>query len=112
MQSGIRWVEADLSTGEPDSRFDLVTTHCAHPATPQLAFYERISHWVAPGGTLMIVGHLHSPGTGHVAATLGPADWNTDTVTEQVRAPGNREDSAIGRHDVVVRATRRSVSDP
>src|ERR1019366_6453376 len=65
---GVRWVEADLSAWEPGKQFDLVTTHYAHPAMPQLAFYERISHWVAPGGTLLIVGHLHTsetPGHGH-----------------------------------------------
>ena len=60
------WVEADLTSWEPERRFDLVTTHYAHPAMPQLAFDERISEWVAPGGTLLIIGHLHDPAsTGH-----------------------------------------------
>ena len=36
-----------------------ITTHYAHPDIPQLAFYERIAAWVGPGGTLLIVGHLH-----------------------------------------------------
>ncbi|WP_193604452.1 class I SAM-dependent methyltransferase [Nocardioides dongkuii] len=53
------WVQADLSTWEPTTRYDLVTTHYAHPAMPQLDFYERIATWVAPAGTLLIVGHLH-----------------------------------------------------
>ena len=44
----IEWVEADLSTWEPDGEFALVATHYAHPAIPQLDFDERISHWVAP----------------------------------------------------------------
>ncbi|WP_370121768.1 class I SAM-dependent methyltransferase [Arthrobacter sp. MW3 TE3886] len=48
----VTWVEADLTSWAPGGRFDLVTTHYAHPAMPQLAFYERISHWVAPGGML------------------------------------------------------------
>lgn len=55
----IEWVQADLSTWRPDSTYDLVTTHYAHPDIPQLDFYARISTWVAPGGTLLIVGHLH-----------------------------------------------------
>ncbi|MEK8108388.1 hypothetical protein NKG94_32145 [Micromonospora sp. M12] len=43
---------------------------------PQLAFYDRISGWVAPGGTLLIVGHLHTrrrtaTGTG-TGTTLPP----------------------------------------
>ncbi|WP_104162279.1 bifunctional 2-polyprenyl-6-hydroxyphenol methylase/3-demethylubiquinol 3-O-methyltransferase UbiG [Cryobacterium sp. N22] len=57
----VTWLEADLTTWLPAGRFDLVTTSYAHPAIPQLAFYERIADWVAPGGTLLIVGHLHEP---------------------------------------------------
>ena len=45
----VQWVEADLSTWEPGARYDLVTTHYAHPAMPQLEFYDRIASWVAPG---------------------------------------------------------------
>jgi SAM-dependent methyltransferase len=55
----VEWVQADLSTWQPDTTYDLVTTHYAHPNIPQLQFYERIATWVAPGGTLLIVGHLH-----------------------------------------------------
>ena len=55
---GIDWVEADLSVWEPGRTFELVMTNYAHPAISQLAFYERIAKWVAPGGTLLIVGHL------------------------------------------------------
>jgi 2-polyprenyl-3-methyl-5-hydroxy-6-metoxy-1,4-benzoquinol methylase len=38
----VQWVEADLTVWHPGERFDLVTTHYAHPAMSQLAFYERI----------------------------------------------------------------------
>lgn len=55
----IEWIQADLSVWQPETDYDLVTTHYAHPATPQLDFYDRIASWVAPGGTLLIVGHLH-----------------------------------------------------
>jgi hypothetical protein len=47
-----------------------VTTHYAHPAMPQLDFYDRIASWVAPGGTLFIVGHLQHHGQ-HAAAGHG-----------------------------------------
>ncbi len=60
----VQWVQADLSVWHPDARYDLVTTHYAHPAMPQLEFYDRIASWVAPGGTLLIVGHLHHDGAG------------------------------------------------
>ncbi|GAB1692357.1 class I SAM-dependent methyltransferase [Krasilnikovia sp. M28-CT-15] len=117
----VRWVEADLTAWDPGTRFDLVTTHYAHPAMPQLAFYERISAWVAPGGTLLIVGHLHTPdGTGHgdhppaeasvtladITARLDLSHWEITTAEEHVRtvtAPGGR---TVALHDVVVRATR------
>ncbi len=126
------WVEADLSSWQPDRPFDLVTTHYAHPAIPQLAFYQRLSQWVAPRGTLLIVGHLqapgdgqhghgHGPGRGHgdappthasvtaasVSGVLDPAQWDIVTATELERSIG----SGTGRHqlrDVVVRATRRA----
>ncbi|MFE6861684.1 class I SAM-dependent methyltransferase [Nocardia sp. NPDC057668] len=61
----IRWVEADLSHWEPDSRFELVMTNYAHPDMPQLEFYARIAEWVAPGGSLLIVGHLHGGDSAH-----------------------------------------------
>ncbi|MEW1979810.1 class I SAM-dependent methyltransferase [Citricoccus sp. NPDC079358] len=61
----VSWMEADLTQWEPGRTWDLVVTHYAHPDSGQLAFYERIASWVAPGGTLLIVGHLHAPHAGH-----------------------------------------------
>lgn len=55
----VEWVETDVSTWEPDRSWDLVVTCYAHPASGQLAFYRHIASWVAPGGTLLIVGHHH-----------------------------------------------------
>lgn len=131
----VRFVEADLSSWEPGTRFDLVTTHYAHPAMPQLAFYERIARWVAPGGTLLVVGHLrtaetdaaHGHGHGHgaadqdasppreatvtaaaVTATLDPADWDVVTATETTRSLADGAGGVVELQDVVVRARRRS----
>jgi SAM-dependent methyltransferase len=119
----VQWVEADLTVWEPAMLFDLVTTNYAHPAMPQLAFYERVSAWVAPGGTLLIVGHLHTSGAmghGHhppaeasvtltdITAGLNNTRWEIITAEEHLRTvtgPGGR---AIPLHDVVVRAKRRS----
>ncbi|MEU7655861.1 class I SAM-dependent methyltransferase [Micromonospora taraxaci] len=118
----IRWVEADLTVWEPGMRFDLVTTHYAHPAMPQLAFYQRISDWVAPGGTLLIVGHLHTGhghGHGHqhpaeatvtladITAVLNTADWKIVTAEEHRRPVPRPGGQTVSLHDVVVRATRR-----
>lgn len=119
----VRWVEADLTVWDPGRRFDLVTTHYAHPAMPQLAFYDRVSAWVAPGGTLLIVGHLHTSGTtghGHhppAEATVTLADitaglagdrWEIVTADEHQRTVAGPGGQAIPLQDVVVRATRRA----
>ncbi|OXM46470.1 SAM-dependent methyltransferase [Amycolatopsis thailandensis] len=113
----VTWVEADLGSWSPDTRFDLVTTHYAHPAMPQLEFYDRLADWVAPGGTLLIVGHLHSHhGHGHaspaeasvtaaaITTRLDETDWEVVTAEEGRRIHGDRQ---IPLEDVVVRATRR-----
>lgn len=131
----VRWVRADLGTWEPGTAYDLVTTHYAHPAMPQLDFYDRVARWVSPGGTLLVVGHLQSGGHGHghgeghghghreghdpgppahasvtaadVAGRLDPAAWDVRTAQEPVRSLGERGGHEMTLHDVVVRAVRR-----
>ncbi len=123
---GIGWVEADLGVWEPGRQYDLVTTHYAHPAMPQLDFYERLAGWVAHGGTLLIVGHRHDDGAhGHrhgaphqhpeevsvtaVAVTerLDPSMWEVVTVDEPTRTVTNNVGHAVTLADVVVCARRR-----
>ncbi|NEE04654.1 class I SAM-dependent methyltransferase [Phytoactinopolyspora halotolerans] len=120
----VQWIEADLSAWNPDTRFDLVTTHYAHPAMPQLEFYDRIAAWVAPGGTLLIVGHLHAhaPEPGHgphppaeasvtaaaITARLDDAVWKVVTAEEATRTLAGPGGHAVSLHDVVVRAARRT----
>ena len=127
----VEWIEADLSAWEPKKMFDLVTTQYVHPATSQLDFYRRISHWVSPGGTLLIIAHAQAPdpaGHGHanahpgdrgeppmeaiaaaagITATLGTVDWDIVTAKETTRivTRGGGREAALS--DVVVRATRR-----
>lgn len=126
--SRVQWVRADLSTWEPEAPYDLVTTHYAHPAMPQLEFYDRIASWVAPGGTLFIVGHLHGEhtdghGRGHghddgppaeasvtaadITALLDPDAWEVATAQESHRAVAGHGGRTTSVHDVVVRALRR-----
>ncbi|WP_346054592.1 MULTISPECIES: class I SAM-dependent methyltransferase [Amycolatopsis] len=107
----VRLVEADLCDWQPEQRFDLVTTHYAHPAMPQLEFYDRIADWVAPGGTLLIVGHRHghdSPAEASVTAEaitarLDEAAWHIVTAEEHRRAL-----AGTTLHDVVVRARKEN----
>lgn len=132
----VEWVEADLDVWIPEGQFDLVATHYAHPASPQLEFYERIAGWVAPGGTLLIVGHLHTEhphehehehhGDAHeeharddrppekasvsaaaVTGILDPNDWDIVTANELTRTVTDRAGNPVDLDDVVVRATRR-----
>lgn len=120
--TNVEWVQADLTSWPPDTEFDLVVTHYAHPSMPQLAFYGRISHWVRPGGTLLIVGHRHTAGsTGHghrppaeasvtcadITAVLDTATWTIVTAEEHVRTLTASAGRAVPLHDIVVRATRR-----
>jgi SAM-dependent methyltransferase len=130
--SRLQWVEADLSVWAPARRFDLVVTHYAHPAMPQLAFYRRLADWVAPGGTLLIVAHLHhahphehhahtdEPGaTGpqqpppeasvtldRTVAVFDPAGWEIITAQEVARAVIRDSGHTVVIDDVVVRARR------
>ncbi|WP_165969325.1 class I SAM-dependent methyltransferase [Actinomadura sp. KC06] len=126
----VRWVESDLSVWDPGTRFDLVMTHYAHPAMPQLEFYDRIARWVASGGTLLIVGHLdthstagvgdpHSHSHDHkppaeasataaaVTARLDDTEWEIVTAEERHRTLVGHGGREVPLHDVVVRATRR-----
>jgi len=127
----VRWVQADLSVWEPATPYDLVTTHYAHPTMPQLEFYDRVASWVAPGGTLLIVGHLHRGGGqshghdhchGHehgepaaaasvtaarIVERLDPADWEIVTATESSRTVARHGGAEVVLHDAVVRAIRR-----
>jgi SAM-dependent methyltransferase len=121
VRAAVTWIEADLTTWEPGAGFDLVTTNYAHPAIPQLDFYQRISAWVAPGGTLLIVGHLvgsSSTANGHhppkevtvtaasISARLDPAEWRIETADELERSVVAPDGATVHLCDVVVRATR------
>lgn len=113
----IDWVTADLSTWAPaDDRFDLVTSHYVHGVEPRDALFRRLAASVAPGGTLLIVGHdpacpsARSHGgapelsftADEVAAALDPDRWRIVVAeTRTRRAPGNID---LTLHDAVLRA--------
>jgi SAM-dependent methyltransferase len=136
----ITWVHADLDAWTPgEGRFDLVTAHYLHSrGADRTALFGRLAAAVAPGGILLVVGHLlggagdhdhaahHHAGHGQhaehdhahdpdlmytaeeVAAVLDPADW-PDVVT----GTRDRDPGAVGRTgnpapDTVLVARRRS----
>jgi SAM-dependent methyltransferase len=113
----VTWLEADLTTWAPAASFDLVMTNYAHAAIPQLELYARLAGWVSPGGTLLVVGHLHAH-HGHdgppeeatttpddVARVLDPAWWRVVTAERTIREAGGH---GMRLHDVVVRAARQA----
>ncbi len=120
----LRWLQADLSVWAPEGSYDLVVSHYAHPAMPQLEFYDRIASWVAPGGSLLIVGHQHThdaDGDAHehgppveasvsaasVVARLDTSRWEIVTAEECRRVVPRGDDREAVLHDVVVRAERQ-----
>lgn len=117
----VEWVEADLGRWEPGRTWDLVMTHYAHASIGQLRLYERLSSWVAPGGTLLIVAHAHRhepdgaarrehpddamASVSGISSVLAPRAWSIASAYEssrEVHAGGH----ARRLDDVVVRATR------
>ncbi len=109
LEDRIEWVHADLDTWTPpEGRFDLVTAHYLHARWgDRSAVFRGLAGAVAPGGTLLVVGHLldagaasghaHAGGGAHgsgqehdpeafytaeqVAGMLAPGTW-CDVVTE------------------------------
>jgi SAM-dependent methyltransferase len=114
----VAWVEADVTVWSPATPFDLVTTAYTHAAVPQLELYRRLSGWVAPGGTLLVVAHAsrgghtadgHEPPPGstvspeEVAAQLEATGWRIRTAREDsTEVPGH----PVRHHAVIVRAER------
>ena len=113
----IEWLEKDLARWHPDRTWDLVITSYAHPDIDQLAFYQRIASWVAPGGTLLIIGHLHGSDHGHdhpdgavatqagIAELFSPPEWHIDASYERTRTVRADRRPTVLR-DVIIRARR------
>jgi SAM-dependent methyltransferase len=122
----IEWVHADLDVWIPPQRsFDLVTAHYLHSrGADRTALFERLAAAVAPGGTLVVVGHLLSGDAGHgshpahepdllytaedVAAVLDPEEWRDVVAETRDRDPEAAARTANPAPDTVLRARRGS----
>jgi SAM-dependent methyltransferase len=121
----IGWVQEDLTRWVPGpDRYDLVTAQYLHlSSATRPALLRRLAAAVAPGGTLLVVGHHPSDlqttiprpqdpdryfTGGEIAAALEPGQW--DIITDA--APGRAATDPGGRsvviHDTVVRAERHN----
>lgn len=120
----IVWQEADLTAWTPPAgEFDLVTAHFVHlPAGTREGVLAALADAVAPGGTLLYVGHdvsdldttIGRPNVPHmfwaaedVAAALDPAAWTVEVAEARPRDATDAEGRTVRIHDAVTRARRR-----
>jgi 2-polyprenyl-3-methyl-5-hydroxy-6-metoxy-1,4-benzoquinol methylase len=121
----IDWTHADLRHQLPAERaYDLVSAQYMHlPSEARRNLFERLAAAVAPGGTLLIVGHhpsdlrtsahrMHFPDmmfTGEeVAAALDPNTWDVLAAEARPRTVADPEGHEIVIHDAVLVARRHA----
>ena len=117
----IAWAEVDLGAWVPPrARFDLVTCLYVHVAGSVVEMVTRLAAGVAPGGTLLLVGHRPvDPETGVLTPAAGQVQVSVDEALEALDADTwhvlaeERPRVAVGSGvDAVIRAVRRSDADP
>ena len=121
----ITWQHQDLTVSPPPAgTFDLVSAQFLHLPAPQRdGVYSRLAASVAPGGTLLIVGHHPSdletsvrrpsaPGllftAEQLAAELDPHEWEIVTCTSRPRATADSDGAPVTVRDSVLRAKRKA----
>lgn len=121
----IVWVHHDLTTSPPPAgTFDLVSAQFMHlPLDLRTELYQRLAASVAPGGTLLIVGHhpadlaagiprpsqpglLFTPED--IAAELDPDEWEIDVCEARPRSAADGDGKPVTVTDSVLRARRRA----
>lgn len=120
----ITWAQADLRDQPPAAgRYDLVSAQFMHlPGEARRQLFARLAAAVAPGGTLLIVGHhpsdlrttahrMHFPDLMYtaeeVASALDPGVWQVRTAEARPRAAVDPDGRDITIHDAVLVARRR-----
>lgn len=120
----ITWLHENLTAWDPGrGRYDLVSAQYMHLPPPERdVLFRGLAEAVAPGGTLLIVGHHPSDlqttvprpprpelfFTGaDVVALLDPDGWDVVTEAAVARSVTDPDGRAVTVHDTVVRARRR-----
>lgn len=123
LAGSLTWEHHDLlKWAPPVSSFDLVSAQFMHlPKKDREPLYSRIAAAVAPGGTLLIVGHSESDiqagarrpdapelffTAAEVAGSLDPKQWLVLVSASRPRASENSDGQPITIHDEVLRAVR------
>jgi SAM-dependent methyltransferase len=114
----ITWVESDLGTWVPEAgRYDLVSSLYVHVAGSVEDMVGRLATGVAPGGTLLLVGHLPiDPVTGAETPAAGQAQVTVEAARAVLVVPQwqlllaeDRERAVAGSGvDAVICARRRT----
>ncbi|HEY4348314.1 MAG TPA: class I SAM-dependent methyltransferase [Gaiellaceae bacterium] len=112
----VDWVEADLATWAPQpGHFDLVVSLYVHVAGSMQEMVSRLGAGVAPGGTLLAVGHrpidpasgAPTPAAGQQQVSVQSAVAALDTDQWHVVVADDRPRPAAGSGvDAVIRARR------
>jgi SAM-dependent methyltransferase len=120
----IDWVHRDLRVWTPpETAFDLVSAQYMHlPPEDRRPLFARLAAALAPGGTLLIVGHdvsdieagAHRPDmpemfftAEEVAGSLDADSWDVVTTETRPRPGHAHEGRHITVHDAVMVARRR-----
>lgn len=122
----VRWRREDLTTWNPPAGgHDLVYSHYVHTGVPYADLYRRLAATVAPGGTLLVVGHHpldrhgDAPHADHhgthltaqeIADLLDPRLWEVCTADVRVRTVTVHGGREVTLHDAVLRARRRPLA--
>jgi len=118
----IDWLHEDLTGWVPAAAsYDLVSAQFLHlPQGPRDALFRRLAAAVAPGGSLLIVGHHPSDLTtiprplppewfftaSDVAALLAPHEWDIGVSAARARDATDPDGRPVTIHDAVLRARR------
>jgi thioredoxin reductase/protein-L-isoaspartate O-methyltransferase len=117
----VAWQQLDLTRDPAPTTYDLVSAFFLHlPAAQRRVAMDHLVTAVAPGGTLLVVGHdpsdmhtgMHRPGLAEMgwtadelAASLGDR-WIVDTCGARPRQAVDHEGNDVTIHDAVLRAHR------
>ncbi len=119
----IDWRHEDLTKWVPaEASYDLVSAQFMHlPKNPRESLFRALAAAVAPGGSLLIVGHHPSDlqtiprpplpelffTASDVAALLDPHEWDIVVSAARERGATDPAGRTVTIHDAVLRARRR-----
>lgn len=117
----VTWQHLDLTREPMTGRYDLVSAFFLHlPAAPRRTLFTHLAAAVAPGGTLLVVGHDLSDlltsvprpalaemgwATDEVVAALGEG-WTVEVAEARPRPTTDPDGNDVTVHDTVLRARR------